>query len=165
MKRLVQTLGFFGRAMRYEGSPSQLAWGVALGIAIGLIPKGNLVMVGLLLALFSLRVNIASGLVAALLTSTVGFLCDPIFHLVGLEILRIPSLESVYTSLASSRWAPWTSFNNTVVMGALFVAACQLLPTYFLFKYLFAKHRPNWAVDAPSTGFARQHVATSWRVG
>jgi len=165
MKLLRQILTFLNRAVRYDGSPSQLAWGVAIGIAIGLMPKDNLLAVGLVVALFTLRVNIASGLMAACFASAVGLLCDPLFNHMGLQVLNTPTLESFYTRLANSPWGRWTSFNNTVVMGALFIGVCQLLPTYFLFKSYFTKHLPNWAVDSAATVYSGNQGATSWRVG
>ena len=60
---LANSLRFLTQALTAQASPRAVAMGFALGVAVGLVPKGNLTVVALTLLLFTLRVNIAAGLV------------------------------------------------------------------------------------------------------
>ena len=40
---LIRPFRFLVQALTAENTPRQLAWGLAIGVAIGLVPKGNLI--------------------------------------------------------------------------------------------------------------------------
>ena len=163
MKLLSEAVGFVGRALRCDGSSCQLAWGVALGVAIGLMPKANSISLCMIGLLFALRVNLTTGLIAAVAATLVSFVVDPVLHYMGAQLLAVPALQDFYAKLAGMRWIPWTDFNNTVVVGALFVGVCQMIPTYFLFKSYFDNHQPSWVVLG--NGRRSLAVTTSGRIG
>lgn len=53
---------FFFKALVTDNTPSQLALGFALGVVIGLVPKGNLLAISLMVVLSAIRVNLGMGM-------------------------------------------------------------------------------------------------------
>ena len=45
-----------------------------------------------------------------------GFIFDPVFHAIGLQLLEAPSLRGLWTSMYNTPLVPYTNFNNTVVL-------------------------------------------------
>ena len=124
-------------------SSRELAAGFALGMVLGLVPKGNLIALSLLVLLFSLRVNTGIGLVAALLLSWTGALVDPFAHKTGLYVLSIGSMQSTYAAVLQMPLGPWLGFNNTVVAGSLAIGLYLMYPTYLLSHLAFRAVRPT----------------------
>jgi uncharacterized protein (TIGR03546 family) len=123
-------------------SPRQLAAGVMLGMMIGLVPKGNLIAVGLLLLLFAVKANLATGTVAATLFSWTGFLFDPISHRIGHAVLGVGWLQPIWVFLYDLPLVPWSSFNNTVVLGGLILGVCLGYPVYRVSRRMFEIYQP-----------------------
>jgi uncharacterized protein (TIGR03546 family) len=113
-------------------SPRQLAAGFALGMVLGLVPKGNLIAVSLGVLIFSLRVNTSLALLAAVAFSWVGSFLDPFAHRVGMQVLSIDSLQATYASVFNYPLGPWLGFNNTVVVGSLLIGIYFAYPAYWL---------------------------------
>jgi len=124
-------------------SPRELAAGFALGMVLGLVPKGNLIAVSLLLLLFSLRVNAGMGLVAAALFSWTGGVLDPFTNKLGVYVLSIGSLQATYATVLSLPLGPWIGFNNTVVVGSLLVGLYSMYPVYWLSFVVFSWFWPG----------------------
>ena len=125
------------RIFSHENSPRQMALGIALGLMIGLLPKGNLIAVSLTTLMFTLRVNLGVGLTTTFLVSLVATSLDPLTHAIGLRVLGHPAS---YVRLAA--WhqlpiVPWTSLNNTVVIGGLLLGIALFYPVYHLGETLF----------------------------
>ncbi len=127
---------FIWNALVSENGRKQIAWGIALGVLIGIVPKGNLMAVGLAAILFAVRVHLLSAMLTIAVCSLFGFLCDPFFDHMGRTILNVAPLQGLYARIYEMPFAPWTSFNNTVVMGTLFVGILQLYPTYRIARRL-----------------------------
>ena len=127
--------------------PRELAAGFALGMVLGLVPKGNLIAVSLVVLLFSLRVNTGVGLVAALLFSWTGAVLDPFAHKTGLYVLSIGSLQATYASVLQMPLGPWTGFNNTVVAGSLAIGLYLMYPAYWLSHLAFSAIGPTAKSD------------------
>jgi uncharacterized protein (TIGR03546 family) len=101
-------------------------------MVLGLVPKGNLIAVSLLVLLFSLRVNAGIGLLAAAAFSWIGPAIDPLAHRLGLYVLTTPSLQPTYASIFHWPLAPWFNFHNTIVTGSLLIGVWALYPAYWL---------------------------------
>ena len=127
-------------------SPRQLAVGVMLGMMIGLVPKGNLIAVGLLVLLFALRANLATGTIAAVLFSWMVFFLDPISHRIGHAVLGAERLQPIWAYLYDLPLVPWTSFNNTVVFGSLILGICLSYPVYRVSRRMFEVYQP-WMLE------------------
>src|SRR5262245_35280770 len=141
----LRPLRFIAQALVLETTPRQLAWGFALGMMIGLIPKGNLIAVALMTLFCALRINVAAGTAAIFVFSWVGMLLDPVSHRLGHYLLTLAPLQSHWTSLYNLNLVPWTAFNNTVVLGNTLIGLALLLPVYVLMRRLFDRFAPKWA--------------------
>ena len=127
---LLSHLKYLRDAFFSSDSPRQLAAGVTLGLFIGLIPKGNLLSIGLSVAMFATMVNLGVGMITAIIASFVAQFTDPIASGIGNTILTQPQLAVIWQWFATMPVVPWTRFNNTVVMGNLALACLLAVPTY-----------------------------------
>jgi uncharacterized protein (TIGR03546 family) len=153
VRRIVQAL------LAHDAS-NQLAAGFALGMVLGLVPKGNLIAVSLFVLLFSLRINTGIGLVAALAFSWIGPALDPFADKLGACILSAHSLQATYASLFQLPLGPWFDFNNTVVVGALAIGLWACYPFYW-FSYVAFEWNRKRAHEAAA---ARCHVIDTFHV-
>lgn len=160
---LWKLIGSLVRPITTERTPHQLALALALGVAIGLVPKLNLIAVGWLLLLFICRVNLLVGLGAAGMASLLGILLDPYLHQVGDWLLTSETLHPLFVTIYKLPLGPWTSINNTVVVGATVLGLLQFIPTYRYARSFFARRSEqlsgNWLIKA-----VRAEASTGWRI-
>jgi uncharacterized protein (TIGR03546 family) len=169
IRQLLRPVRLVAKALAAENSPRQLALGFALGMVIGLVPKGNLIAIGLTLILFGTRVNVGAGLVAAVLFSWLGVYLDPAADDLGHWLLSDPSLHGLWTSLYNLPLTRWSGFNNTVVLGGLGLGLVLFYPAYEISRLFFARAQP------PVVSWIRKYkltrvlfgveLAANWRVG
>lgn len=134
----------FIRIFREGQSPEQVAWGFALGMIVGLSPMFNLQGLLIWLLILILDVNIAAAFLAFTFFSIIAFIFDPLFHLLGYEILtQLHFLDPAYTYLYNAPIFPLTKFNNTVVMGSLVSAIILIAPVYFAMKHFILSYRKH----------------------
>jgi uncharacterized protein (TIGR03546 family) len=122
----------FIRILNKEASPRAIAAGLALGMIVGLTPKGSLHNLAVLFLVLMLNVNAASAFVAAGFFTLVAYLGDPLFNKVGYALLTAKPLQGFWTSLYNTPAVPWTDFNDTLVLGSLACALALFWPVYFL---------------------------------
>lgn len=120
------------RALVAHDSPRQIAWGAALGMLLGLVPKGNLTALVLAVMLFSLRVNLAAGLLTAAVCGWIGMALDPVAHRIGWQILTHRPLQPTFARCYELPLAPWSGLNNTVVVGQFVLGLYFVYPVYWL---------------------------------
>ena len=143
MRLMLSPVRFLVETLTEASSTRQMAWGFALGMWIGLVPKDNLLAFGLMTILYLLRVNLSAGLMSAFLFSWVGYLLDPVSHRLGEFLLTVPAFESMWTWLYNQPFVPWTNFNNTVVLGSFVLGAITLLPAAYLSRPFFDWFTPR----------------------
>ncbi|MCH2203091.1 MAG: TIGR03546 family protein [Fuerstiella sp.] len=114
--------------------------GLAFGILVGLVPKGNLLAVFLAAILAASRVNLGVAAGAIVCCSLASPLIDPISHVIGSWLLKHPGLSSFWTWLYNLPVAPWTGFNNSVVLGSFVVGLILLYPAHRLSRPVFEKY-------------------------
>lgn len=138
--------------------PHQMAWGLALGLLLGLIPHGNLLTVALVALVVCLNINHA---MVALVGVAVTFLAtrlDPYSHQVGQFVLLHPSLAEPLANAWQLPLAAWTDLNNTIVMGSFLIGVAALLPVYAFSYPLFRMLAPNEPADEQE---ATEPIATT----
>jgi uncharacterized protein (TIGR03546 family) len=128
----IKPLRYLAGALRDLNSPRRIAWGVALGMLVGLVPKDNLTAAALGVILLTFRINLAAGACTALACAYLGSYCDPFTDRLGYAVLTAPSLVPFWNWLFQSRWMAWSSLNNTIVMGNLTLGLWLLYPAYHL---------------------------------
>src|SRR5687767_5735727 len=98
MLTLIKLLRSLFNTLHSDGSPSQLALGIALGAALGLTPIANAHNLIVVLLLAVLNVSFAAGMLAWAVFVPIGFMFDPIFDRVGrLLLVDTPSLRPLWT--------------------------------------------------------------------
>jgi uncharacterized protein (TIGR03546 family) len=130
------------KALNSEGTPGQVAAGIALGAVLGLTPlmnPHNLVLFGLAIILNVSFPGVLLGWVAFV---PVGFALDPLFDVLGRALLvSIPPLKPLWTWAFNTPVVALSNFNNTVVLGSFVVWLLSLVPLFLLFRWLVAQYR------------------------
>lgn len=142
---LLRPVRFFFKALVTDNSPSQMALGFALGIAIGLVPKGNLIAISLMVLLGAIRVNLGMGMLAAFVFSWAGVVLDPFTHRLGHALLTSETLTPFWSELYNQPLAPWTKFNNTIVLGSFVLGVILMIPSFLIGRPLFQRYTPDWS--------------------
>ena len=155
--KLIQSL--FG-ALHSEGTPGQLALGIALGSIIGLTPLVNIHNAIVFAAIVLLNVSFAGGLLGWALFVPVGFLLDPLFDWIGHSLLLAPSLRGLWTSLYNMPIAPLTNFNNTVVLGSLAFALLFFAPLFLATRWAVGRYRVTVGERVRQSKFYRAVMAS-----
>ena len=138
----------FSNSVRGVDSSKQLALGVAVGMMAGLVPKENLIFVGLLVFLVVSGANLLTGLVSVVVSSVASPHVDSIFHFAGSQILSTDFATRIVSGFLELPFASWTELNNTVVCGSMFIGLAFVVPLYFVSFGLFHHFRTpikNWS--------------------
>lgn len=137
--KLIQSLI---KALNSEGTPGQVAAGIALGAVFGLTPLlnlHNLVLFGLAIIL---NVSFPGVMLGWVLFLPFGFMLDPLFDAVGAALLLdVPALVPLWTWAYNTPIVAVTNFNNTIVLGSVVVWAAAFLPLFFLLRWLVGRYR------------------------
>jgi uncharacterized protein (TIGR03546 family) len=141
----LRPIRFFFKALVTDNTPSQMALGFALGVVIGLVPKGNMIAISLMIVLSAIRVNLGMGMLTAFAFSWVGVVLDPFTHRIGNALLTTDQLVPFWTELYNQPMAPWTKFNNTIVLGSFVLGMTLLVPIFLIAKPIFRKYTPDWS--------------------
>lgn len=129
------------RALNSEGTPGQVAAGIALGAVFGLTPLINLHNLLLFGAAMVLNVSFPGVMLGWAVFLPVGFTLDPLFDGVGRAVLTAPALEGLWTAWYNTPVLALTNFNNTIVMGSLLVWLAAAVPIFFLARWLVSRYR------------------------
>ncbi len=127
-----QKIRMLRTALCVKDSPRQMAAGLACGLLLGLVPKGNLLALLIATMLLATRMSLAVGMLCAFLVSMLAPFCDPLTHRLGEWVLTNAAVVPLWRSLARLPLVAWTAFNNTVVMGSLTLGSILLYPVYRL---------------------------------
>ena len=138
LRQLVQTL--VG-----DDSPRQVAWGFALGMLVGCLPKGNLLAMTLGILLWSLRVSIPAALLAGGVFSLLAPLSDGSAHAIGSAIISSETLRPWFAALYQAPLGRFTGLTNTAVVGQLAIGLYCLYPAYWAARLAATRIRPRMA--------------------
>jgi len=141
MLTLLKLLRSLFKTLHSDGSPAQIAAGVALGAALGLTPIANAHNLVVLLLLAILNVSFAAGMLAWGVFVPVGFLLDPAFDRIGHWLLTLPSLRPLWTAWDNLPVLALSNFNNTVVLGSVVAWLLLFTPIFLLARYGVLRYR------------------------
>ena len=147
-------------ALHSEGTPGQLALGIALGSILGLTPLMNIHNAIVFAALMLLNVSFAGGMLGWALFVPIGFLLDPLFDWIGHSLLLAPSLRGVWTSMYNMSIVPLTNFNNTIVLGSLVFSLLLLVPLFVATRWAVARYRVTIGERVRQSKFYRTVMAS-----
>jgi len=141
MLTLVKFLQSLVKALHSEGTPGQLAAGIALGSILGLTPLvslHNAVVFGLIVLL---NVSFPGAMLGWALFVPIGFLLDPVFDSIGRTLLFTPGFTPFFTSLYNMPVVPLTDFNNTVTLGSLVFSVVFFVPLFLATRWEVTRYR------------------------
>lgn len=136
--KLVQSLI---KALHSEGTPGQVAAGIALGAVMGLTPLVNVHNLVIFALIVILNVSFPGAMLGWAVFAPVGFLLDPVFDRIGAALLHHPSLVPLWTDWYNTPLVPYTNFNNTVVLGSFVAWLVLALPIYLGARVGVARYR------------------------
>jgi uncharacterized protein (TIGR03546 family) len=145
-----------------ESTPGQMAFGLAMGVLIGLVPKGNLLAISLGVFLAATRANMAVAAAAAVVVMFASRWLDPLSDAVGVWVLSQPSLQQLWITLYNTPLVPWTDFNNSVVMGGFVLGLLLLFPLYRGSQPVFRRVLPVASVYARRFWIIRVLLGAEW---
>jgi uncharacterized protein (TIGR03546 family) len=142
MLTLLKLLQSLVKTLHSEGTPGQVAAGMALGAALGLTPLVNVHNLLIVALIFVLNVSVGGAMLGWALFLPLGFALDPLFDRLGRQLLlETPALTPMWTAWFNTPVLPYTNFNNTIVLGS-FVAWLGLsLPIFFAARFGVARYR------------------------
>jgi uncharacterized protein (TIGR03546 family) len=142
MFTLLKLLRSLFKTLHSDGSPGQIAFGMALGAALGLTPIANAHNVVIVLLLAMLNVSFAAGLLAWAMFVPIGFLLDPVFDRIGRWLLvDTAALRPLWTAWDNFPGLALTNLTNTVVLGSIVGWLLLFLPIYFLARLGVVRYR------------------------
>jgi len=141
MLALLKLLQSLVKTLHSDGTPGQIAAGMALGAALGLTPLVSLQNFAIFCLIFLLNVSFGAALLAWALATPVGFLIDPLADRMGRALLESPALAPLWTTVAHLPIVPYTNFNNSVTLGSFVMWAVLGVPMYFGFRYFVVRYR------------------------
>jgi uncharacterized protein (TIGR03546 family) len=130
------------KALNSDGTPAQVAAGIALGACLGLSPLLSLHNLLILGTILFFKVSVPGATLGWLLFTPLGFLLDPLFHRVGLALLADTSaLRGLWVFLYNAPLLALGNPTNTIVVGSLVVWAAALVPIFFAARWAIARYR------------------------
>lgn len=160
MLAILKLLQSLVKTLHSEGTPGQIAWGMALGAALGLTPLMSLQNFVIFCLLFVLNVSFGAALLAWGLATPVGFLLDPVFDGIGRALLDNPGLRPLWTTLTNVPILPFTNFNNSVTLGSFVVWVVLFFPLFFVLRFLVIKYRATLGERFQNSRFYKAFSAT-----
>jgi uncharacterized protein (TIGR03546 family) len=136
--KLIQSLI---KTLHSDGTPGQVAAGMALGAVLGLTPLMNVHNLLVFSLVLLLNVSFGGAMLGWMAFLPVGFLLDPLFHAIGLQLLEAPSLRALWTGWYNTPLVPYTNFNNTVVLGSVTAWLVMAIPIFFAARWGVARYR------------------------
>jgi len=141
MFTLLKLLQSIIKTLHSEGTPGQVALGMAFGSVLGLTPLMNVHNLLIFSLIVILNVSFGGAMLGWALFVPFGFILDPVFHRIGLALLEAPGLRGMWTAWYNTPLVPYTNFNNTVVLGSVVGWVVLTVPIFFAARYGVAKYR------------------------
>lgn len=139
---LVKLIQSLVRALNSEGTPGQVAAGMALGAVVGLTPIANLHNVLVLSLILVLNVSVPGAMLGWLCCIPLGFVLDPVFDSIGQTLLLdVPPLSGLWTAIYNTPVLALTNLNNSIVLGSLVGWMALAFPIFFLTRWGIERYR------------------------
>ncbi|HET6579710.1 MAG TPA: TIGR03546 family protein [Gemmatimonadales bacterium] len=129
------------KTLHSEGTPGQVALGIALGSVLGLTPLMNVHNLLIFSLIVLLNVSFGGAMLGWALFVPVGFILDPVFDRIGSGLLGASALRPLWTSWYNTPLVPYTNFNNTVVLGSVVAWVVLTVPIFFAARWAVDRYR------------------------
>lgn len=132
MYALIKFIQSLVKALNSEGTPGQVAAGIAIGSCLGLTPLLNAHNLLIVAAILFFRVSVPGATLGWAIFTPVGFLLDPVFDAIGRALLVDSSgLRGLWGAAYNAPVIALANPTNTIVVGSLVSWAVLALPIYF----------------------------------
>jgi uncharacterized protein (TIGR03546 family) len=129
------------KALNSDGTPGQVAMGMAVGLAFGLTPLLSLHNVLVLAVAMLTTVSFPGVMLGWAIAVPIGFMLDPLFDRVGMALLTNDALTPLWVWVVNTPVVSLSKLNNTIVLGSLTVWLLALVPAFFVFRVLVVRYR------------------------
>src|SRR5262249_11019399 len=161
MLAILNLLQSLDKTLHSDGSPAQIALGIALGAALGLTPIANLHNLVIIILLAVLNISFGAGMLSWGVFVPLGFMLDPLFNRVGHWLLvDLTALRPFWTALDNLPVLALTNLNNTVVLGSFVVWLVLFLPIYFAAYFAVVRYRATLGAWFQSSPLYKAFAAT-----
>jgi len=150
------------KALNSDGTPGQVAAGIALGAVFGLTPLMNVHNLVLFGAALILNVSMPGVFLGWMVFVPVGFALDPLFDAIGNGLLGSVALRPLWTWAYNVPALPFTNFNNSVVLGSFVFWVVAFIPLYFLARWGVARYREKVFERLKRMRFFQAVTASGW---
>lgn len=131
------------KALNSDGTPGQVAMGMAIGLAFGLTPLVSLHNLVVLAVAMLTTVSFPGVFVGWAIATPIGFLLDPLFDRIGMALLMNDALAPVFVWIINTPVVALARLNNSIVLGSLVFWLVALVPMFFVFRVLVARYRTD----------------------
>lgn len=129
------------KALNSDGTPGQVAMGMAVGLAFGLTPLLSLHNVLVLAVAMLTTVSFPGVMLGWAIAVPIGFMLDPLFDRVGMALLTNDALTPLWVWVVNTPVVSLSKLNNTIVLGSLTVWLLALIPAFLVFRVLVVRYR------------------------
>lgn len=151
----------FLKLLNSDTGTNQIAAGIACGFILGMTPSLSLQTLLVFLVIFFFRVQAGAAFLAAFFFKFIAYALDPVFHSIGGQVLEMPSLQPLFTTMYNMPIVPLTRFNNSIVMGSGVVTVLLSPFVYLASLIIVRKYRIHIVARIKSTKFWKAIQATS----
>ncbi len=141
------------KALASDGTPGQVAAGMALGLALGLTPIASLHNLLVVLLAMCTTVSMPGFMLGWALGVPLGFALDPLFHAVGMAILLDDRTAPFFIWAVNTPIVSLARLNNSIVLGSLVVWVVATAPAYLLFRVGVTRYRERIHARLEQTRF------------
>ncbi|RLB11197.1 MAG: DUF2062 domain-containing protein [Deltaproteobacteria bacterium] len=131
------------KVLNSETEPAQISLALCFSMIMGFTPLYSLHNILAVLLVLILRVNLSAFILGWAFFSGLAYLLDPLFHQIGLVLLTLSALEGLWTSLYNITLFRLENFNNSIVMGSLFLSLVFFVPLYLILNLTIRKYREH----------------------
>ena len=137
--KLIQSLV---KALNSDGTPGQVAAGIALGACLGLTPLIELHNLAIVAVILFFRVSVPGAMLGWMIFTPVGFVLDPVFDRIGAALLVDSSaLEGMWSAAYNAPVIALANPTNTIVVGSFVSWLVLAVPIYFLARWGVREYR------------------------
>lgn len=137
--KLIQSLV---KALNSDGTPGQVAAGIALGACLGLTPLVNLHNLLIVAVILFFRVSVPGAMLGWLIFTPVGFVLDPAFDRIGTAlIVDSAALQGLWGAAYNAPVVALANPTNTIVAGSFVSWLVLVVPIFFLARWGVGAYR------------------------
>ncbi|MFM8313901.1 MAG: TIGR03546 family protein [Deltaproteobacteria bacterium] len=127
---LIRLLYRFIALFETHATPQGLAFGVCLGMLMGLSPSYTLQFWIALSLVFLIQLNLASLCSSCAVFSLINYLGGSLFKKMGISLLTPPVALKFWSAYFEAPILPFTDFNNPQILGSFLFGLLALVPIF-----------------------------------